>query len=219
MKFRIVAIPASAGYISYMKRKPTGPFASTRNYGTVIAVYTESSPIATALPLNHIANMIAAGTGLRVGVIYASPQPRTQRAYLPAEALLAASNGAAGRLMGVKPMRRVVNRPPGVDWFAPRLTTALARQDWFDIYQEARSSRGVLILVDPEEDIYRDITVIFGEQLIIEECGRKYDYPDPQDGWKDIAVILLHTMVAVRALFIPPCDGFGIEAIFGSPMW
>lgn len=201
-----------------MHRNPITPYSSTRNFGTVIAVRTTASPIPTADPLHRIANLIAAGTGLRVGVIHATPQRRNARSYQPAEALLAACNGAAGRLLGVAPAKRVVNRPPGVDWFAPRLPSSLSRQDWFDIYQEARAGRGVLMMIDPKEDVYRDITIIFDEYLHIEECGRKFEYAEINSNWKEVAVTVLHTMLAVRALFVPPCDAFGMEAIFGSPI-
>lgn len=201
-----------------MSKYAHGPYASPRNYGTVITVYTDTATIPMAEPLHRIANFIAAGTGLRVGVIHRTRQRGRRKAYQPAEALLAACNGAAGRMMGVKPARRVVDEPAGVDWFAPRLTDTLASQDWLDIYQEARLSRGVLLVIDPVEDIYRDITLIFDEHLFIEECGRKIEYPEDGHDWKPIAVTVMHTMLAVRTLFAPPCDAFGMEAIFGSPL-
>lgn len=195
-----------------------GPFSSPRNHGTVIAISTAAAPIPIHEPLHRIATFITAGTGLRVGVIHTTPQRGGVKPYQPAESLLAACNGAAGRLIGVKPARRIVDQPPGVDWFAPRLTNTLKAQDWLDIYQEARLSRGVLLVVDPVESIYRDITLTFDTCLRIEECGRKLDYPDDPNDWKSIAVTILNTMLAVRALFVPPCDAFGMEAIFGSPL-
>lgn len=198
-------------------RQP-GPFASPRNYGTIIVVSTAAAPIPVGGAIQTIANFIAAGTGLRVGVIQSTPPGTTRARMQPAETLLAACNGAAGRLMGVAPARRVVDQPPGVDWFAPRFSNALTPPDWEDIYQEARLSRGVLLIIDPIAEIYRDITLIFDEEIRIEECDRKCPYPEDPDDWKPLAITLLHTMLAVRALFTPPCDAFGMEAIFGSPL-
>lgn len=92
-------ISFTSGYTVFMHRTPQSPYTSTRNYGTVIAVYTADSSIPLDQAFHQIATLIAAGTALRVGVIFSTPQPRIKQ-YQPAEGLLAAYNGAAGRLMG-----------------------------------------------------------------------------------------------------------------------
>ena len=171
-----------------------------------------------AAPIHRIAGLVAAGTAQRVGVMYFTPQPKSAGRMRPAESLLAACNHAAGRLLGVAPAPRAVGQPPGVDRFAPRLQDAISAREWYDVLQEARASRGVMIVVDPWDGLYRDLTVVMTDEAILfADSGITTPYPEDKDGWTTIAIEVIYTMMVMRVVADQPKDILGFDAVFLPP--
>lgn len=175
-------------------------FKSPRLPGSVIAISTTDQSRRLALGIHLLVSILAAGMGMRVGLIYAQPQPDSVGPTQSLESLLAASNRAAGRLLGVEPARRVVDLPPGVDRFAPRVDGLLSENDWDVMLEEARIGRGMLVLVNPDESIPRHLNITIEERILIEECGLKAPIPKRRRGWVLIARGVAYCLMASRVV-------------------